>query len=225
MNLNIFGFSNPLLLQRPRLIWLQIGLVLNKITAPKFGPRALGNRSILADALSTEMQKNLNLKVKFRESFRPFAPVILEEDVSQWFDFKGSSPYMLMVDGLKSEHRITLSDQQKGLFGIDLLNVAKSKIAAVTHVDYSARLQTVSQQTNPLLHALLTKFKELTGVGVLVNTSFNIRGEPIVCTVEQAYHCFMGTDLDVLVVGNLVLHKSAQDKNKVLDGRSQFELD
>lgn len=191
----------------------------------EFGPRALGNRSILADSRSNEMQKNLNLKVKFRESFRPFAPVILEEDVSKWFDFKGASPYMLMVAGLKQEHRISLNEQQRGLFGIELLNIAKSKLAAITHVDYSARLQTVSSQSNPLLHSLIEKFKQKTGVGVLVNTSFNIRGEPIVCTVEDAYRCFMGTDLDILVIGQLVLHKSAQSKESVSDYRSQFELD
>jgi carbamoyltransferase len=177
----------------------------------EFGPRSLGARSILGDPRSPAMQKNLNLKVKYRESFRPFAPAVLREDVAEWFDHVSDSPYMLIVANLKDEKRRAMSADEEGLFGIDKLNVARSKIPAVTHVDYSARIQTVHGDTNPLFHRLLSRFKALTGCPVLVNTSFNVRGEPIVCTPEDAFRCFMGNELDALVVGNCVLQKAEQD--------------
>jgi carbamoyltransferase len=177
----------------------------------EFGPRSLGARSILGDPRSPGMQKNLNLKVKYRESFRPFAPAVLREDVSEWFDLDSDSPYMLIVaDVRKDRHRVMTADEQ-ALFGIDKLNVARSEIPAVTHVDYSARIQTVHSDTNPLFHRLLARFKALTGCPVLVNTSFNVRGEPIVCTPEDAFRCFMGNELDLLVVGDCVLQKNEQD--------------
>ncbi len=176
----------------------------------EFGPRALGNRSILADPRSPEMQKNLNLKVKFRESFRPFAPSILAEDVADWFDLECSSPYMLLVAPIKDELKIPMSEAENALFGIDKLNVPRSTIPSVTHIDYSARVQTVHQQTNPRYHQLLTAFKQGTGCPILVNTSFNVRGEPIVHTPEDAFICFMTTDMDVLVIGNCLLHKHQQ---------------
>jgi carbamoyltransferase len=157
------------------------------------------------------MQKNLNLKVKYRESFRPFAPAVLREDVAEWFDHVSDSPYMLIVANVKDEKRRVMSADEEGLFGIDKLNVARSEIPAVTHVDYSARIQTVHGDTNPLFHRLLSWFKALTGCPVLVNTSFNVRGEPIVCTPEDAFRCFMGNELDTLVVGNCVLQKAEQD--------------
>jgi carbamoyltransferase len=175
----------------------------------EFGPRALGARSILADPRSASMQRTLNLKVKQRESFRPFAPAVLREDVDQWFDLDRDSPYMGIVAPVQSHRRIPKGDQV--LFGIDRLNVPRSQIPAVTHVDYSARIQTVHRDTNPTFHALLRRFKEITGCGVLVNTSFNVRGEPIVCTPEEAFSCFMRTRLDLLVIGNCVLHKREQD--------------
>jgi carbamoyltransferase len=177
----------------------------------EFGPRALGARSILADPRSPSMQKTLNLKVKYRESFRPFAPAILREDVSEWFDHDSDSPYMLMVSEVREDKRRQMTPDERQLFGIDLLNIARSQIPAVTHVDYSARIQTVHRQTNPLFHALLSRFKSQTGCPLLVNTSFNVRGEPIVCTPEDAFRCFMGNELDMLVVGNCVLHKVDQD--------------
>jgi carbamoyltransferase len=177
----------------------------------EFGPRSLGARSILGDPRSAAMQKNLNLKVKYRESFRPFAPAVLREDVSQWFELDGASPYMLLVADVKEQRRRRMSADEQALFGIDKLNVARSEIPAVTHVDYSARIQTVHRETNPLFHQLLGRFKALTGCPVLVNTSFNVRGEPIVCTPEDAFRCFMGNELDLLVVGNCVLQKSGQD--------------
>jgi carbamoyltransferase len=177
----------------------------------EFGPRSLGARSILGDPRSPSMQKNLNLKVKFRESFRPFAPAVAREDVADWFEFDDDSPYMLLVAGVRSDRRHTMSTDEQALFGIDKLNVVRSTIPAVTHVDYSARIQTVSADTNPLFHRLLTRFKALTGCPVLVNTSFNVRGEPIVCTPEDAFRCFMGNELDVLVVGTCVLRKHDQD--------------
>ena len=176
----------------------------------EFGPRALGNRSILADPRSPEMQKNLNLKVKFRESFRPFAPSILAEDVTDWFDLDCASPYMLLVAPIKDDLKIPMSDAENALFGIDKLNVPRSTIPSVTHIDYSARVQTVHQETNPRYHQLLTAFKQRTGCPILVNTSFNVRGEPIVHTPEEAFICFMTTDMDVLVVGNCLLHKYQQ---------------
>jgi carbamoyltransferase len=191
----------------------------------EFGPRALGARSILADPRSTSMQKILNLKVKYRESFRPFAPSILREDVSAWFDMDVDSPYMLLVADVVAERRLELETEEHGLVGIDRLNVARSQIPAVTHVDYSARVQTVHRDTNPRYHALLTAFKRNTGCPVLVNTSFNVRGEPIVCTPEDAFRCFMGTEVDVLVAGNCWLDKAEQDPTLRLDHRNAFELD
>jgi carbamoyltransferase len=191
----------------------------------EFGPRALGGRSILADPRSAEMQKLLNLKIKFRESFRPFAPSVLREDVSQWFDLDEDSPYMLLVADVVSEKRIQMTAEQNALFGIDKLNVPRSTIPAVTHVDYSARVQTVHQETNPRYHRLISRFKELTGCPVLVNTSFNVRGEPIVSSPEDAFRCFMGCELDVLVVGNAILLKTAQDVKLAADYRNAYELD
>jgi carbamoyltransferase len=177
----------------------------------EFGPRSLGARSILGDPRSPDMQKTLNLKVKYRESFRPFAPAVLREDVSEWFDLDSDSPYMLVVAEVRKDKHRAMSLDEQALFGIDKLNVSRSEIPAVTHVDYSARIQTVHGDTNPLFHRLLGRFKALTGCPVLVNTSFNVRGEPIVCTPEDAFRCFMGNELDVLVVGNCVLQKADQD--------------
>jgi len=173
----------------------------------EFGPRALGARSIIGNPQSPQMQKVLNLKVKFRESFRPFAPSVLREDVDQWFNLKTDSPYMLLVADVKEEHRVEMTEAEQQLFGIDKLNIARSTIPAVTHVDYSARIQTVHAETNPKYHQLITKFKELTGCPILVNTSFNVRGEPIVCSPEDAFNCLMGTELDVLAIGNCLLKK------------------
>jgi carbamoyltransferase len=191
----------------------------------EFGPRALGNRSILGDPRSPSMQRVLNLKVKYRESFRPFAPSVLREDVATWFDLDDDSPYMLLVAAVRAEHRREMSTEERALFGIDKLNVPRSTIPAVTHVDYSARVQTVHVDTNPRYHALISAFKELTGCGVLVNTSFNVRGEPIVWTPEQAFHCFMGSDIDVLAVGNCYLRKEEQDPALRIDYKDKFELD
>ncbi len=191
----------------------------------EFGPRALGGRSILADPRSPIMQKQLNLKVKFRESFRPFAPSVLREDVSDWFELDCDSPYMLLVADVLDEHRRTMTPQEQQLFGIDKLNVSRSSIPAVTHVDYSARVQTVHRETNLRYHRLIERFKELTGCPVLVNTSFNVRGEPIVCSPEDAFRCFMGTELDVLVVGNAILEKTAQSRALAADYKFEYELD
>jgi carbamoyltransferase len=191
----------------------------------EFGPRSLGARSILGDPRSPEMQKNLNLKVKYRESFRPFAPAVLREDVSEWFDLASDSPYMLIVADVKEEKRRRMSPEQQALFGIDKLNVSRSEIPAVTHVDYSARIQTVHHDTNPAFHQLLSRFKALTGCPILVNTSFNVRGEPIVCTPEDAFRCFMGNELDLLVIGNCVLHKAEQDPTLKIDYSLSFEPD
>ena len=177
----------------------------------EFGPRSLGARSILGDPRSPAMQKNLNLKVKYRESFRPFAPAVLREDVAEWFEHSSDSPYMLIVADVRADKRRTMTAEEQALFGIEKLNVARSEIPAVTHVDYSARIQTVHRETNPLFHQLLSRFKTLTGCPMLVNTSFNVRGEPIVCTPEDAFRCFMGNELDVLVIGNCVLQKAEQD--------------
>jgi carbamoyltransferase len=177
----------------------------------EFGPRALGARSILGDPRSPSMQKTLNLKVKYRESFRPFAPSVLREDVADWFELDDDSPYMLLVAGVREEHRRAMTDSEQQLFGIDKLNIVRSTIPAVTHVDYSARVQTVHLETNPLYYRLIEAFKARTGCPVLVNTSFNVRGEPIVCTPEDAFRCFMGTDLDLLTVGRAVLRKDQQD--------------
>lgn len=191
----------------------------------EFGPRALGARSILGDARSPEMQSTLNLKVKFRESFRPFAPSILREDVNTWFDFDADSPYMLMVAEVKDSQRIATPEAEKDLFGIDKLKVARSTIPAVTHVDYSARLQTVTADTNPRYHALLSSFKQMTGCPILVNTSFNVRGEPIVNTPEEAFKCFMGTDIERLAIGNCYLKKEKQDPALKISYENAFELD
>ena len=191
----------------------------------EFGPRSLGGRSILGDPRSEEMQKTLNLKVKYRESFRPFAPSVLREDVSDWFEADYDSPYMLLVDDVKKDKRIEMSEEEESLFGIDKLNIKRSSIPAITHVDYSARIQTVHKETNPKYHALIAKFKEKTGCSVVVNTSFNVRGEPIVCTPEDAFRCFMGTELDLLVVGNCVLKKEQQDKLLIEDYKEKYELD
>ncbi|MDA9492017.1 carbamoyltransferase family protein [Bradyrhizobium sp. CCBAU 11361] len=191
----------------------------------EFGPRSLGARSILGDPRSPTMQKNLNLKVKYRESFRPFAPAVLREDVVDWFELDSDSPYMLIVADVRKDKRRAMSAEEQALFGIDKLNIARSDIPAVTHVDYSARIQTVSAETNPRFHRLLTRFKARTGCPILVNTSFNVRGEPIVCTPEDAFRCFMGNELDVLVVGNCVLCKGEQNPDLRRDYSSAFELD
>jgi carbamoyltransferase len=191
----------------------------------EFGPRALGARSILGDARSPSMQSVLNLKVKYRESFRPFAPSVLREDVSQWFELEDDSPYMLLVADVLKHVRREMSGEEQALFGIEKLNVPRSTIPAVTHVDYSARIQTVHASTNPRYHALLTRFKELTGCPVIVNTSFNVRGEPIVCTPEDALRCFMGTEIEVLAAGNCYLRKEDQDPALRQDYKSKFELD
>jgi carbamoyltransferase len=191
----------------------------------EFGPRALGQRSILGDPRSPTMQKTLNLRVKFRESFRPFAPAVLREDVGEWFEFEGDSPYMLMVADVAKHRRRAMSAGEESLFGIDKLNVPRSTIPAVTHVDYSARLQTVHRATNPRFHALLSAWKARTGCPVLVNTSFNMRGEPIVCTPEDAFRCFMGTDIEVLAIGNSLLRKDAQDPRLLRTYKDAFELD
>ena len=191
----------------------------------EFGPRALGARSIIADPRSEKMQKELNLKVKFRESFRPFAPSILLEDVSDWFDLDKESPYMLLVADIKKSLQIEMSNEDKNLFGIKKLNVKRSNIPAVTHVDYSARIQTVNKATNVKYYDLIKKFKEITGCPVLVNTSFNVRGEPIVCSIKDAFNCFMGTNLDILVCENFILYKNEQDKNLKKNYETEFELD
>ena len=191
----------------------------------EYGPRALGARSILGDPRSPAMQRTLNLKIKYRESFRPFAPAVLREDVADWFELDADSPYMLLVAGVKPERRRAMTAQEAALFGIDKLNVARSDIPAVTHVDYSARIQTVHADTNPRFHALIEGFKARTGCPVLVNTSFNVRGEPIVCTPEDAFRCFMGTELDLLVIGNCLLRKDAQDVALKRDYKGAFELD
>src|ERR1700742_5088676 len=191
----------------------------------EFGPRSLGARSILGDARSPAMQKNLNLKVKYRESFRPFAPAVLSEDVADWFELSSDSPYMLLVADVKQGKRRQMTDAEQTLFGIDKLNIARSDIPAVTHVDYSARVQTVHENTNPLFHALLSAFKQATGCPVLVNTSFNVRGEPIVNTPEDAFRCFMGSDIEVLAIGNCLLRKEDQDPALKQDYKQAFELD
>jgi carbamoyltransferase len=191
----------------------------------EFGPRSLGNRSILGDARSPTMQKMLNLKVKYRESFRPFAPSVLRERVSDWFEMDCDSPYMLLVADVVNSRRREMSAEEKQLFGIDKLNVPRSEIPAVTHVDYSARVQTVHEDTNPRYHALISAFERKTGCPVIVNTSFNVRGEPIVCTPEDAFRCFMGNELDVLAVGNCYLRKEDQDPSLKQNYESAFELD
>jgi carbamoyltransferase len=191
----------------------------------EFGPRALGNRSILADARSPTMQRTLNLKVKYRESFRPFAPSVLRDDLAEWFELDADSPYMLLVADVAESRRRTMTEAERNLFGIDRLNLPRSEIPAVTHVDYSARVQTVHRETNPRYHALLSRFKALTGCPVIVNTSFNVRGEPIACTPDDAFRCFMGSEIDVLVVGNCFLKKEDQDPALRLDYRDRFDPD
>ena len=191
----------------------------------EFGPRALGARSILADPRSDKMQKNLNLKVKYRESFRPFAPSVLRDDLPAWFDINVDSPYMLLVANVNEDIKINMTSEEQQLFGIDKLNIKRSTIPAVTHVDYSARLQTVSKNTNEMYYDLISKFKEKTGCPMLVNTSFNVRGEPIVNTPTDAFNCFMGTELDYLVIGNCILDKNKQDLKLKKDYSRNFELD
>ena len=191
----------------------------------EFGPRSLGARSILGDPRSPTMQKTLNLKVKYRESFRPFAPAVLREDVADWFEFDLDSPYMLIVADVRKEKQHAMSAEEQTLVGIDKLNVVRSEIPAVTHVDYSARIQTVTSEINPRFHRLLTQFKARTGCPVLVNTSFNVRGEPIACTPEDAFRCFMGNELDLLAIGNCVLHKDEQNPDLKQDYSSVFDLD
>jgi carbamoyltransferase len=191
----------------------------------EFGPRSLGNRSILADPRSEKMQKNLNLKVKFRESFRPFAPAVLYEKVSEWFEINSESPYMLLVADIKKSKQLQVTNEQKNLFGIDKLNVKRSNIPSVTHVDYSARIQTVHQETNPTFYKLIEEFERITKYPVLINTSFNVRGEPIVCSATDAFNCFMGTNLDILVCNKFILYKENQNKDLLKDYKSKYELD
>ena len=191
----------------------------------EFGPRALGNRSILGDPRSSEMQKNLNLKVKYRESFRPFAPSILKEDLAEWFNISEDSPYMLMVADINKDKIIEMNEEQIKLFGIEKLNIKRSEIPAVTHVDYSARIQTVHKETNEKYYKLIQKFKEKTNCPVIINTSFNVRGEPIVNTPLDAFNCFMGTRLDKLIIGNCYLEKKSQDASLKKDYKMEFELD
>ena len=191
----------------------------------EFGPRALGARSIIADPRSETMQKKLNLKVKFRESFRPFAPSVIREDLSDWFDLDCDSPYMLLVADVKNNIKKEMTEEEKKLFGIEKLNVKRSDIPAVTHVDYSARIQTVHENTNPRYYKLIKNFKNITKCPVLVNTSFNVRGEPIVCSIDDAYKCFMGTDLDVLVCGDFILYKEKQNNPLSKNYKNKFGLD
>ena len=191
----------------------------------EFGPRSLGNRSIIADPRSEKMQKNLNLKVKYRESFRPFAPAVLIEKVSEWFDINSESPYMLLVADVKKSKQLEMTNEQKNLFGIDKLNIKRSNIPSVTHVDYSTRIQTVHKETNLIFHKLITEFDKITNCPVLVNTSFNIRGEPIVCSVKDAFNCFMGTELDVLVCNNFILYKIDQNNNLYEQYNNKYKLD
>ena len=191
----------------------------------EFGPRALGGRSIIADPRSAVMQRQLNLKVKYRESFRPFAPSVLAQDVSEWFEHNGDSPYMLLVADIKNDKRREMTPEEKALFGINKLNVPRSSVPAVTHVDYTARIQTVHSNTNRRYYDMISKFKEITGCPIVVNTSFNVRGEPIVCTPSDAFRCFMGTDLDVLAVGNFLLLKENQDETLRENYEDRYELD
>jgi carbamoyltransferase len=200
-----------------------IGLMQGRM---EFGPRALGGRSIIGDARSPKMQSVMNLKIKFRESFRPFAPSVLREDVAEWFDLDGDSPYMLLVADVDAQRRVAVPSEADGLWGIEKLNVPRSTIPAVTHVDYSARIQTVRRETNPVYYDIIAAFKARTGCPVIVNTSFNVRGEPIVCTPEDAYRCFMRTNIDVLVLENFVLEKAAQPKQaEDLSWQREFVLD
>jgi carbamoyltransferase len=192
----------------------------------EFGPRALGGRSIIGDPRSAKMQSVMNLKIKYRESFRPFAPSVIDYRVGDYFEQKVPSPYMLIVAPIKEEHRIPLTEEQQKLFGIEKLNLKRSELPAITHVDYSARIQTIHKETNPAYYAMIDAFNKRTGCGVVVNTSFNVRGEPIVCTPEDAYRCFMRTEMDFLVVENFLLDKTEQpvwEKND--DWQQEFELD
>ena len=191
----------------------------------EFGPRALGNRSILADPRNKNMQKNLNLKVKFRESFRPFAPAILRENLEEWFNLSVDSPYMLLVSNVLNKHCYKLAKNEEKLFGIDKLNIVRSYIPAITHVDYSARIQTVHKETNKKFHSLLKEFNNITNCPILVNTSFNVRGEPIVCTPKDAFRCFMGTNIDILVINNFILFKNEQINQNIDDYKDNFALD
>ena len=192
----------------------------------EFGPRALGGRSIIGDPRNKEMQSVMNLKIKYRESFRPFAPSVLEEDVSSQFEMKNKSPYMLFVASVKKELCFDMTAEQKKLFGIDKLNINRSTLPAITHVDYSARVQTVNKVTNSRYYNLINAFKKLTNCPLIVNTSFNVRGEPIVCTPQDAYRCFMRTEMDILVLQNQILYKSAQPKEeKDETWKQEFELD
>jgi carbamoyltransferase len=191
----------------------------------EFGPRSLGNRSIIADPRSEKIQKNLNLKVKYRESFRPFAPAVLFEKVSEWFEINSESPYMLLVADVKKSKQFKMTEEQKDLFGIDKLNIKRSSIPSVTHIDYSARIQTVHKETNPIFYKLIEEFERITKYPVLVNTSFNVRGEPIVCSPSDAFNCFMGTGLDILVCNNFILYKDNQNKDLFKDYKNKYELD
>ncbi len=191
----------------------------------EFGPRALGGRSIIADPRSSDMQKKLNLKIKFRESFRPFAPSILLEKTNDWFNLNCESPYMLLVADINKEKKIKMSEDDENLFGIEKLNISRSSVPAITHVDYSARIQTVNGKHNLVYYKLLNKFNEITGCPILINTSFNVRGEPIVCNPDDAFKCFMGTDMDILVIENFILYKKEQDQNLLLDYKNKYSLD
>ncbi len=192
----------------------------------EFGPRALGGRTIIGDARSPETQKTINLKIKYRESFRPFAPSVREENISEYFEIDRPSPYMLLVADVKKEKQLEMNKEQESYFGLDKLNIARSEIPAVTHVDYSARIQSVNKTTNPRYHDMLTKFNEKYGCPVIVNTSFNVRGEPIVCTPQDAYICFMRTEMDYLILNNYLLKKSDQKSlDNDSDWKSEFELD
>ena len=191
----------------------------------EFGPRALGARSIIADPRSDKMQKMLNLKVKFRESFRPFAPSIIREDLSKWFELNCNSPYMLLVADVHKSIKKEMTNEERKLFGIDKLNIKRSDVPAITHVDYSARIQTVHEDTNPKYYKLLQNFKKITNCPIIINTSFNVRGEPIVCTIQDAYRCFMGTDLDMLVCENFILYKEQQNIKLRTGYKNKFSLD
>jgi carbamoyltransferase len=200
-----------------------VGLFLGRM---EFGPRALGARSIVGDPRSPKMQSIMNLKIKFRESFRPFAPAVLREHVGEWFELDRDSPYMLLVAGVKPDHRLPISSEARALWGIEQLNVPRSDVPAITHVDYSARIQTVRRETHPAYYDIIEAFYRRTGCPVMVNTSFNVRGEPIVCTPEDAYRCFMRTDMDVLVLGSFILEKSEQPARvESAEWREEFVLD
>ena len=192
----------------------------------EFGPRALGSRTIIGDARSPEMQKTMNLKIKYRENFRPFAPSVRAENISEYFEVDCESPYMLLVANIQKDKQVKMSDEQKSYFGLEKLNVVRSEVPAITHVDYSARIHSVNEKTNPRYHAMLTKFNDKYGCPVIVNTSFNVRGEPIVCTPKDAYLCFMRTEMDYLIMGNYLLDKREQQPLVGdSDWRSEFELD